>query len=105
MPSMPRSFRPKPEVNPDRKKKRRHYYNSPLYSCARWRRLRRAYLNINPWCSDPFGVHTLRVQATDLDHIVPRRDVNDPFDVSNLQGLCKRCHSRKTRREQMERAT
>jgi 5-methylcytosine-specific restriction protein A len=39
--------------------------------------------------------------ATLLDHIVPIRGKADPrfYDVSNLQGLCDRCHNIKRQRE------
>lgn len=65
---------------------------------SRWRRLRRMYLNNHPLCEDPFGIHETPVPATDVDHIIPRSD-SGPDDESNLQALCKSCHSRKTVRE------
>ena len=36
-----------------------------------------------------------------VDHIVPMTGRDDPrrFDVSNLQGLCDRCHNQKRQRE------
>jgi 5-methylcytosine-specific restriction endonuclease McrA len=39
--------------------------------------------------------------ATLVDHIVPIRGKRDPrfYDVSNLQGLCDRCHNQKRQRE------
>lgn len=65
---------------------------------ARWRRLRKMYLNAHPLCADPWGDHAERgelVAATEVDHIVPRsRDGSDADE--NLQALCKSCHSRKT---------
>lgn len=62
----------------------------------RWRRVRRLQLAREPLCADPFGVHGgAPVLATDVDHILPRRDGGrDRRD--NLQSLCHSCHSRKT---------
>lgn len=39
--------------------------------------------------------------ATVVDHIVPISGKTDPrfYDVSNLQGLCDRCHNQKRQRE------
>ena len=58
---------------------------------SRWRRLRRMILNRQPLC--PCGM-----AATDVDHIKPRNAGGDD-SPSNLQGLCKSCHSRKTATE------
>lgn len=40
-------------------------------------------------------------QATEVDHIAPVKDGNDPlaFDPANLASMCKGCHSAKTLRE------
>ncbi|MBK9272934.1 MAG: HNH endonuclease [Flavobacteriales bacterium] len=68
---------------------------------ARWRRLRRMILSRSPLCADPFGDHAAagRVElATDVDHIVPRRDGGSDH-AANLQTLCHSCHSRKTAAE------
>ena len=39
--------------------------------------------------------------ATLIDHIIPITGKRDPrlYDVSNLQGLCDRCHNQKRQRE------
>ncbi len=60
-------------------------------------------LSREPLCRDPFGEHaewSEVVSATEVDHIVPRR-VRQELELSleNLQALCKRCHSRKTKAE------
>lgn len=70
-----------------------------LYKTARWRRLRLIVLRDNPLC-----VHCtqagLVTQATEVDHIVPHKGDERLFwDVENLQGLCKPCHSKKTASE------
>ena len=67
----------------------------------RWQEIRRMYLRRNPLCADPFGIHAeLRqvVAATEVDHKLPKRQGGSD-DESNLQGLCKSCHSRKTMME------
>ncbi len=59
-----------------------------------WDRLRRRILQQHPWCMWP-GCPEL---ATDVDHIVPKaRGGTDDWD--NLQALCHRHHSIKTRCE------
>ena len=68
---------------------------------ARWRRLRKMYLNAHPLCADPYGAHAARgelVAATEVDHIVPKRQGGSDAE-DNLQALCKPCHSRKTTQE------
>ncbi len=74
-----------------------------FYQTTRWRKLRRYALSREPLCRDPFGEHaewSEVVSATEVDHIVPRR-VRRKLELSleNLQALCKRCHSRKTKAE------
>lgn len=65
-----------------------------------WRRLRMWFLRRNPVCVR-CRLLGLVTPATEVDHITPIRDGGERLDQSNLQALCKRCHSRKTRREQM----
>ena len=63
---------------------------------ARWQRIRLMHLRSNPLCMDPYGVHEGRpVPATDVDHILPRREGGSDSD-DNLQSLCHSCHSKKT---------
>ena len=56
---------------------------------ARWRRIRASVLYRSPLC-----VHC-GAAATEVDHIVPLAD-GGTHAHSNLQPLCKPCHSRKT---------
>ena len=65
--------------------------NARGYNTARWQRLRRMVLNRDPICV----ADGCTQPATDVDHIKPRsRGGRDA--LYNLQGLCHRCHSRKT---------
>ncbi len=63
------------------------------YCKAAWKRLRRRVLR-----RDPFCVKCERAVATEADHITPRAQGGDDT-MGNLQGLCRPCHSRKTREE------
>jgi len=71
------------------------------YYLARWVHpewgLRAQVLADSPWCVSCQQAGRLEV-ATDVDHIVPHD--SDPgrfWDRANLQGLCRGCHTRKTR--------
>lgn len=70
----------------------------PWYRSARWSALRLEVIQAEPFCRACLTVG-LRVLTVDVDHI--RKHDGDPvrfWDRSNLQGLCKSCHTRKTRR-------
>ena len=66
----------------------------------RWRKYRLQYLKRNPLC-----VHCLdagvTTAANEVDHKIRHNGPEDPlfWDKGNHQGLCKPCHSAKTRRE------
>ena len=70
-----------------------------LYFTARWYAVRLRVRLRDKLCKH-CGNRAIRV----IDHIVPARiyvarhdgDVEYFYDESNLQGLCKRCHDRKT---------
>lgn len=73
--------------DPDRK----HFYNS-----ARWKNTRNRVLFEQPLCAQD-GCEEI---STDVDHIVAIEAGGNPWARTNLQGLCRRHHSEKTRREQ-----
>lgn len=81
------------EADADRNERRAR--SLAVYRSARWRRTRRRVLRDEPWCRWP----GCQAAATDVDHIVRIEDGGDPWDDDNLQPLCHRHHSRKTRRE------
>jgi 5-methylcytosine-specific restriction endonuclease McrA len=66
--------------------------NRGFYDKARWRRTARAVLFDQPLCS-------CGEIAVDVDHIQAIEDGGDPWARSNLRGLCKSCHGKKTRAE------
>lgn len=69
-----------------------------VYASAAWKRLRRSVLAGEPLCRNCLGAG--RVQAgREVDHVRPMAWGGAPFARSNLQVLCRPCHSRKTRLE------
>ena len=70
------------------------------YGSARWQRLRAEVVQSDPFCRS-CRARGLRVLTVDIDHI--RKHDGDPvlfWDRTNLQGLCKPCHTVKTARGQ-----
>jgi len=70
-----------------------------IRSSGNWQKVRLVVLNRDPLCvvCDKYGKITA---AVDVDHIEPlalRPDL--AFDISNLQGLCRACHNKKTTEE------
>ena len=72
--------------------------NSRGYN-RRWRRARKMFLAEHPLCAECEKNGRLTA-ATVVDHIIPHKGDQSLFwDESNWQPLCKRCHDRKTVRE------
>ena len=70
-----------------------------LYGLAAWREGRAEYLRANPLCKDCLD-HGILEAATDVDHVIPHKSNRELFfDQQNWRGLCKKCHSTKTARE------
>jgi 5-methylcytosine-specific restriction enzyme A len=70
------------------------YHGQISYTSVGYRAMRRAFLNRHPLCVE------CHAPATELDHVRPHRgNVALFWDQGNWQGLCKRCHDRKTARE------
>jgi 5-methylcytosine-specific restriction protein A len=68
------------------------------YVSTRWLRLRAEVLQLEPFCR-ACRASGRKVLTVDIDHI-RKHDGDDRlfWDRSNLQGLCKRCHTIKTTR-------
>lgn len=65
----------------------------------RWRKVSKQFLKAHPLCKQCEQSNRL-IQATVVDHIKPHRGNMELFwDKSNWQPLCKKCHDRKTGRE------
>lgn len=65
-----------------------------LYNTARWKRMRKEFLQAHPFCE------RCGQPATIADHITPHRgDAALFYSEANLQALCQACHSRKTLEE------
>ena len=64
---------------------------------AQWQRYRAMFLRANPLC---VGCEGRVTEATVVDHIIPHKGDRELFWApTNHQALCKRCHDRKTAKE------
>jgi 5-methylcytosine-specific restriction protein A len=92
------------------KPKSRHAYQAPKHvrenrGSARergytreWEKARLRFLMDHPLCRHCEAQGIVQA-AEEVDHIVPHRgDMELFWAMANLQALCKRCHSQKTRR-------
>lgn len=74
-------------------------FNHSVYQTAQWRRLRIQALDKMPLCMC-CKRHGATTPTIDIDHIIPiRLDPSLSYVLSNLQGMCKSCHSMKTQHE------
>lgn len=68
---------------------------------ARWRKASKAFLRANPLCVRCVAEGKY-VKATVVDHVISHRGDERLFwDQGNWQAMCKQCHDRKTRCEDM----
>lgn len=65
-----------------------------LYESVRWRKMRKEFLQLHPYCVQ------CGAKATIADHITPHHGSEDLFyNMNNLQAMCWSCHSAKTLKE------
>ena len=82
------------------KKKYDRTYGPRLYDSMAWIRIRDLQLSMEPLCRE-CAAKGLTVAAIDVDHIVRLVDGGARLDQANLQSLCRACHGRKSRAEQL----
>jgi 5-methylcytosine-specific restriction protein A len=97
MPTRPKTFEQQraEEWARQSNRQRRRLTHHALYHTAAWKRLARVVLSEQPVCVG--YQRECSMPATDVDHIEPLAKRPDLALVrTNLQGLCKACHTRKT---------
>lgn len=73
-----------------------------FYQTPEWYAIRRIVLTASPYCVECIKEKIYKV-ATEVDHIIDIKTAPERcFDYTNLQSLCKSCHSRKTFNENRE---
>lgn len=82
-------------------RKKRGWSDSPaadLYNSSRWRKFAKWHKAQNPLCVKCLekGIAT---PVDHTDHIQAVADGGDPYDMHNVQSLCKSCHFNKTMAE------
>jgi 5-methylcytosine-specific restriction protein A len=87
------TYKPRPPIGSERRT------DKQFYDSTAWRKCRKAYLGAHPLCVDCERKGKL-TPATEVHHVTPRKQDDElAFAWANFEGLCKSCHSRKTRRE------
>ena len=73
-----------------------------LYNSTRWKKERRLFIGLHPYCECPDCVKLrLRTRATMIDHKIPHSgDAKLFWDQSNWQAMSLGCHNKKTKEEQ-----
>lgn len=75
-----------------------------LYKTKPWANTRKYHLAANPYCVDCLARGIKTAQDLHVDHIIPLKDyAGDPLDPSNLQTLCRSCHTVKSLKERQAR--
>lgn len=69
--------------------------NDSFYTTRKWRACRREHLDVNPWCAVCCAIG-LPSPATEVDHVIAKESMEDPYDHAGLRSLCKSHHSQKT---------
>ena len=99
MPMLPKS-RPMPWI-----KKAKPYEGAKRsfdYSSTTWRKVRLIKLKLNPLC-ELCEMKGIVKEANTVDHRQSIQSGGDPYEMENLQSLCRFCHDCKTAAEIKER--
>ncbi|MHB8124663.1 MAG: HNH endonuclease [Desulfitobacteriaceae bacterium] len=90
----------------DKQAARKQYDNNrpewhDLYNSERWRKARLHFLRLHPLCECEDCKRSDRLlPATAVDHKIPHKgDYTLFWDTNNWQAMTKRCHNRKTAKE------
>ena len=74
-------------------------HRNQFYQSKEWREIRSYILSTHPLCTHCLKEDIL-TPAEEIDHIIPLHiDPSKRLDLTNLQPLCKKCHSTKTYKE------
>lgn len=107
------AYIPKPEkINPSGSPHGARRKSHDFYRSKRWRKVRKLFLQNNPFCVKCKESGKL-VSAKVVDHI-QRVNPANPYDTQNgtwgeplmsknLQGLCSKCHDRKSAKERWKK--
>lgn len=69
--------------------------NDRFYLSPKWRSVRARHLRDHPFCAVCATIF-IQTDATEVDHVIAKESVPDPYDHENLRSLCKTHHSQKT---------
>ena len=73
-----------------------------FYQRKAWKDVRALVLGSEPLCRKCKARGRME-EACVVDHIKPIEDGGEPYDLQNLQPLCKPCHAEKTRNDEAGR--
>ena len=65
-----------------------------FYHTARWTRESRIFRQDNPLCAE-CKRQGLVSPSEVTDHVIPKNICADPWDKSNWEAICKKCHAKK----------
>jgi 5-methylcytosine-specific restriction endonuclease McrA len=69
--------------------------NDSFYTGRQWRLTRREHLADHPWCAICAALN-IGTPGVEVDHVIAKELVPDPYDHANLRTLCKLHHGQKT---------
>lgn len=70
----------------------------PFYHTNRWKKASARFLKANPLCVNCGGKGIINA-AKVTDHITPKPICDDPWDETNWQPLCGKCHKEKSAKD------